>query len=138
MNRFMSIVVAIVAIVAISAPVAAADQRRIVLEFTKAAAPDGTYVGNIDGGGTIKMTLLGGVQLGATQHFSALVEIENSAAGSFTAVVRGVMNFGRGSVALNGTVTSGPLAGAQVHEESQLTDASTGAFEGSISLMPAS
>ena len=37
---------------------------------------------------------------------------------------------------MDGTVVDGFLQGAQVHEEGQLVDAATLAFEGSIQVMP--
>lgn len=136
MSRFMSMGVALLAVLAMTAPVAAA-QRPIVLEFAKHGG-DGQYAGTIAGGGRIEMTLFDSRVRGNTQHFSATVEVANSSAGTFTAVVTGQINFSTLRVALNGTVTSGDFVGARVHEESQLTDANTGTFEGTLRIMPAS
>jgi hypothetical protein len=137
MNRFMSMGVMILAILAMAAPVAAA-QRPIVLEFQKHWVGPGQYAGTITGGGTIEMTIFDSRVIGNTQHFSANVEVEGSSAGSFTAVVRGQINFSTGSVTLNGRAISGSLEGARVHEESQLVDPNTGTFEGTLQVMPAS
>jgi hypothetical protein len=137
MNRFMSMGVVILAILAMAAPVAAA-QRPIVLEFQKHWVGAGQYAGTITGGGTIEMTLFDSRVIGNTQHFSANVEVEDSSAGSFTAVVSGQINFSTGRVVLNGTGTSGSLEGARVHEESLLVDPDTGTFEGTLQVMPAS
>lgn len=115
----------------------AAADRPIVLEFEKAwAAPD-YYVGTVAGGGTIEMWLSNKSVIGNTQHFDATVDV-SSASGTFTAFVSGKINFSTGRVVLNGTVTSGWLAGAQVHEVSQLIDPATGGFAGTIRLTPAS
>lgn len=137
MHKVMRLGLAILAVLAMAAPVAG-TQGTIVLEFQKAWVGPGQYAGTLSDGGTIRMTLFDSREIGNTQHFSATVEIEGSTAGSFTAVVSGQINFSNGKVALNGTVTGGPLDGARVHEESQLTDPATGAFEGSIRLMPGS
>jgi hypothetical protein len=132
----MSIVMACMTILLVGTPVAAA-QRPIVLQFEKQwAAPD-YYVGTVEGGGTIEMTLFDKSVIGNTQHFSATVEVV-APSGSFTAVVSGQINFSTGRVVLNGRVTSGWLAGAQVQERSQLVDPATGSFIGSIRIMPAS
>jgi hypothetical protein len=136
MKRVMSIVMAFMAILLVGTPVAAA-QRPIVLEFEKQwAAPD-YYVGTVEGGGTIEMRLFDKSVIGNTQHFGATVEV-NSASRSFTALVSGQINFRTGRVVLNGSVTSGWLAGARVQEESQLVDPDTGRFIGTIQIMPAS
>jgi len=136
MNRVMSIVVSLMTILLVGTPVAAA-QRPLVLEFEKQwAAPD-YYLGTVEGGGTIEMTLFDKSVIGNTQHFSATVEV-NSASRSFTALVSGQINFSTGRVVLNGSVTSGWLAGARVQEESQLVDPDTGRFIGTIQIMPAS
>ncbi len=136
MNRVMSIVVSLMTILLVGTPVAAA-QGPVVLEFEKQwAAPD-YYLGTVEGGGTIEMTLFDKSVIGNTQHFSATVEV-NSASRSFTALVSGQINFSTGRVVLNGSVTSGWLAGARVQEESQLVDPDTGRFIGTIQIMPAS
>jgi hypothetical protein len=120
----------------LSATVTAA-QRPIVLGFEKAwAAPD-YYVGTVDGGGTIEMWLSDKSVIGNTQHFDATVAV-NASGGTFTAFVSGQINFSTGRVVLNGTVTSGWMAGARVQEESQLIDPATGSFTGTIQVMPAS
>src|SRR3990170_2963513 len=136
MNRVMSIVVSLMTILLVGTPVAAA-QRPVVLEFEKQwAAPD-YYLGTVEGGGTIEMTLFDKSVIGNTQHFSATVEV-NSASRSFTALVSGQINFSTGRVVLNGSVTSGWLARARVPEESPLVDPDTGRFIGTIQIMPAS
>lgn len=137
MRRLMTSLGSTLALVLAIAGPAVAAERPIVLAFEKAwAAPD-YYVGTVDGGGTIQMWLSNKRIIGNTQHFDAAVEV-SSPSGDFTAFVSGQINFSTGRVALNGTVTGGWLAGARVHEESQLTDAATGSFAGTIQVMPAS
>jgi hypothetical protein len=133
----MTSIGATLALVLTIAGPAIAAERPIVLGFEKAwAAPD-YYVGTVDGAGTIQMWLSNKTVIGNTQHFEATVEVD-SPSGAFTAFVSGQINFSTGRVVLNGTVTSGWLAGAQVQEESQLTDPATGSFTGTIRIMPAS
>lgn len=55
---------------------------------------------------------------------------------SFTAHLSGVLNTLTGSVIMNGPVVDGFLEGAQVHEEGQLVNPATLAFEGTIQVMP--
>lgn len=135
MKTIVSIALAMLATAVLAGAVAADDQRPVVLEFEKQwAAPD-YYVGTIAGGGTIEMSLFDMSIIGNTQHFSATVEVTLPGGESLTAVVSGKINFSTGKVALNGTVTSGWLAGAQVHEESQLVDPALGQFVGTIQIM---
>lgn len=137
MSRSMAIMVATLAIMASAAAPVSAAQRPVVLEFEKAwAAPD-YYVGTVDGGGTIQMWLSNKRVVGNSQHFDAHVAVD-APSGTLTAFVSGRINFSTGRVVLNGTVTSGWMDGAQVHEESQLIDPDTGSFTGTIQIMPAS
>lgn len=137
MRRLMTSMGATLAMVATVAGPMAAAEAPIALDFEKAwAAPD-YYVGTIGGGGTIEMWLANKSVIGNTQHFDATVEVD-SPDGAFTAFVSGKINFSTGRVVLNGTVTSGLMDGAQVHEESQLIDPATGSFIGTIQIMPAS
>lgn len=136
MSRLMSIVIALLTTFLVGAP-ASASERPVVLEFEKQwAAPD-YYVGTVAGGGTLEMWLFDKSVIGNTQHFSATVGVASPIA-SLAAVVSGQIDFSTGRVFLNGSVTSGPWAGARVHEESVLVDPTTGRFTGSIRIMPAS
>jgi hypothetical protein len=133
----MAIMVAAFAITTAAAAPVTAAQRPIILDFEKAwAAPD-YYVGTVDGGGTIEMWLSDKRVIGNTQYFDATVAVDASG-GAFTAFVSGQITFSTGRVVLNGTVTSGWMAGAQVQEESQLIDPATFSFTGTIQVMPAS
>jgi hypothetical protein len=55
---------------------------------------------------------------------------------SFVARTSGIWNTERGLVTMDGTVTSGYLAGAEVHEQGELIDPQTLRFQGVIQLMP--
>lgn len=137
MRRFTVMLTGALALVLALAGPVSADERPIVLGFQKAwSAPD-YYVGTVDGGGTIEMWLSNKSVIGNTQHFDATVAV-SSLSGSFTAFVSGQINFSTGRVVLNGTITSGWQAGAQVQEESQLLDPAIGSFEGTIRIMPKS
>lgn len=137
MRRLTAVLMGAMALVMAFAGPASAAERPIVLGFDKAWAATDYYVGTVDGGGTIEMWLSNKSVIGNTQHFDATVEV-SSLSGSFTAFVSGQINFSTGRVVLNGTITSGWLAGAQVQEESQLLDPAIGSFEGTIRIMPRS
>src|SRR5262245_51491244 len=62
--------------------------------------------------------------------------IIDAGAESFTAHLTGVLNNATGAVVMNGTVVDGFLQGAQVHEEGQLVNPQTLAFQGTIRVMP--
>lgn len=137
MNRLMSVVLALVAIAALSVPVAAAE-RPITVEFAKAPAGPGYFLGPVEGGGTIEMWIDDGGVRGNTQHFSAILKLTGTTAGTLTAEVSGQMNLRTGRAVLSGVITDGAYEGARVHEESQLVDPTTFAFVGTVQIMPAS
>lgn len=137
MNRLISVIVAVVAVIGLTVPVAAA-QAPIIVEFEKAPGGQG-YFGVVDGGpGTIEMRIDDGAVIGNTQHFSATVWLTNTSAGTLTAEVSGQINLVTGRAVLNGFVTDGAYEGARVHEESQLVNPATSAFTGTVRIMPAS
>ena len=55
---------------------------------------------------------------------------------SFTARTSGTWNTLTGRIVMNGRVIAGYLLGAQEHDEGQLTDPSTLAFEGFLRILP--
>lgn len=137
MNRLISVIVAALAVVGLTVPVAAA-QAPIVVEFEKSPGGQG-YFGLVDGGpGTIEMRIDDGAVSGSTQHFSATVWLTDTSAGTLTAEVSGQINLITGRAVLNGVVTDGAYTGARVHEESQLVDPNSLAFIGTVRIMPAS
>jgi hypothetical protein len=56
---------------------------------------------------------------------------------SFTARLSGILNTTTGAVVMDGTVVTGYLLGARVHEEGQLIDPTDLEFAGSIRIEPA-
>jgi hypothetical protein len=62
--------------------------------------------------------------------------IIDAGAQSFVADLSGVLNLNTGRVVMNGTVASGYLEGARVHEEGQLVDPENSCFAGDIRIMP--
>ena len=136
MNRLIRIVVALVAVLALTAPVAAA-QAPIVLAFEKAVAGPGYFTGTVEGGGTIEMTVTAFEVRGTTGHITATLELTETSAGTLTAVVSGPLNFATGRAVLNGAILDGDHEGAQVHEESRLVNPLTEAYVGTVQIMPA-
>ena len=142
MNRLIKVLVALVAVLALTTPVAA-SQKAIVLEFEK-AGQGGYFEGELDGV-TIRMTVTGFEMRGDSGHITATVEMEwmsGTTPQALTAEVEGVLAFNAGRAALNGTVISGDYLGARVHEESQLVgfDPATNieTYLGTFQIMPGS
>src|SRR3972149_600019 len=128
MNRVMSIVVSLRSILLVGPPVAAA-QRPVVLEFEKQwAAPD-YYLGTVEGGGTIEMTLFDKSVIGNTQHFSATVEV-NSARRSSTALGSAQINFSPGRGVRTGRAASRRLPRGRAREHRGAGGPDTGRFIG--------
>lgn len=132
----MAGLVAVLALPLAVAPAVAAP-RPIVLEFDKQWQAPGYYVGTLTGGGTIEMWVSNSRIHGATQHFHVTVAAQTPD-GAFVADLDGIFTFSTAEVVLNGTVTSGWMAGARVHEESKLVDPELGRFVGTIRILPSS
>ncbi|MGD2048330.1 MAG: hypothetical protein PVH03_02485 [Chloroflexota bacterium] len=119
---------------------AAENSAPIYLSFEK-TDPEGDFVwnGTVDGdvSGGLETQLLGFRQSSKILHveFDWIVEAGNQ---SFTARLYGILDTETGRVVMDGTIIDGWLEGAQVHEEGQLVDLNTSAFEGTIRIMPAS
>jgi hypothetical protein len=123
----------------VSPAMAANDPVR--LSFDKALVDpagvwEGTVSGDIDGDLTTELLSL--EVTGAIWHvtFDWIVTAGDQ---SFVATMDGILNTKTGRVVMNGTVTSGWLLGAQVHEEGQLIDPdpATLRFIGQITILPA-
>jgi hypothetical protein len=138
-----ALLVALVALSALAASTgtAAASNAVLVIAFDKQGS-QGHYVGTACDGGTIEMQLSDSSVTGNVQSFTAVVRLECPGGRELTALLDGRFNFETGKTVLNGTVTHGWLAGAQVHEEGVLVayDPTTtvGRFVGTIRLMPGS
>jgi hypothetical protein len=123
----------------VSPAMAANDPVR--LSFDKALVDpagvwEGTVSGDIDGDLTTELLSL--EVTGAIWHvtFDWIVTADDQ---SFVATMDGILNTKTGGVVMNGTITSGWLLGARVHEEGQLIDPdpATLRFIGEITILPA-
>ena len=138
MRKLMLSLFCVGALVASAIPVAGASSAPVRLTFDKVATGPGvwhgTVAGDIDGGLTTDLLSLD--TTGPIWHvtFDWVIDAGPS---SFTARLSGVLNTSTGGVVMDGTVVSGYLRGAQVHEEGQLVNPATIEFAGSIRLMPA-
>ncbi|MET0937653.1 MAG: hypothetical protein ABWY51_00335 [Gaiellaceae bacterium] len=128
--------VAVVAVGAFAAVQASASSAPIVISYTKTCA-GGTCVGTTGDGDTLRMQV---TSLQATGKAAQLTTTERITGGiSITAELSGDRS-PAGFIVLNGTVTEGPFAGAQIHQRSNLTGAvgNTTSWTGELRLMPAS
>jgi hypothetical protein len=122
-----------------AAPAGASAPLTLTFEKT-AVAPgvwEGTVSGDVDGHLTTALTACTGPTPCSEQIWHVEFDwIITAGAESFTAQLSGILNTQTGQVVMNGTVVEGFLRGAQVHEEGQLVNAATLAFEGTIRVMP--
>jgi hypothetical protein len=116
---------------------ASASSEPILIPFEKHWVGPGHYVGTAGNGGSIEMWVSNSSVTGSMQHFDVTISA-TVPAGSFTAVLDGTFNFSTAKTLLNGTVTQGWLAGAQVHESGRLVGLDPLTFDGTLRLMPAS
>ena len=135
----VGVVAAAVAVVAFGAAQASASSAPIVISYAKTCViATGHCVGTAGSGGTFEMQVTSFRSTGAAAQ---LTVTESVTVGdiSFTAEMSGHAS-PAGFIVLNGTVTAGSFAGAQVHQRSNLVggNATTAAFTGELQLMPAS
>lgn len=139
------VLVALAAALAVAVP-AGASNAAIVIPFEKQfvgsvedgpEGPANYYVGTAGDDGTIEMWVYGSRVTGGVQHFTATLKLSIGGE-SLTAVLEGRFNFSTLRVVLNGDVVEGWLAGARVHEESELVGFDPLTFAGTIRLMPGS
>ncbi len=131
---------AVVAVGVFGVAQAFASSAPMVFSYEKTCDETGKCtgsVGDVDGD-TIKMEVTG---FRATGHAAQLTLTETITVGGipFTAALTGHQS-PAGFIVLNGTVTSGPFAGAQVHQRSNLdgVDGTKTHWTGELQLMPAS
>ena len=132
-------VVAAVGVVAFGAAQASASSKPIVIPYAKTCDEiAGHCVGSAGDGGTLEMQV---TSFRATGNAAQLTLTEWITVGdiSFTAEMNGHTS-PAGFIVLNGTVTEGSFAGAQVHQRSNLVGgtATTTTWTGELRLMPAS
>ena len=131
--------VAVVGVVAFGAAQASASSAPIVIPYAKTCDETvGHCLGTAGGGGTIEMQI---TSFRASGDAAQLTLTEWITVGniSFTAEMNGHAS-PAGFIVLNGTVTAGSFAGAQVHQRSNLVgiNGTTASFTGELQLMPAS
>jgi hypothetical protein len=137
MKRILGLA-AVIGVVAFGAAQASASSAPIVIPYAKTCDETGHCVGTAGSGGTIEMQV---TSFRATGDAAQLTVTESITVGdiSFTAEMNGHAS-PAGFIVLNGTVTEGSFAGAQVHQRSNLVgiDGSTTSWTGELRLMPAS
>ena len=140
------LLVALATSLAAAPPPATGSNAAMVIPFEKQLVgsvedgPEGPanyYVGTTGDDGTVEMWVYGSRVVGGVQHFTATLKLSIGGK-SLTAVLDGRFNSSTFRVVLNGRVTEGWLAGAQVHEESELVGFDPLTFAGTIRLMPGS
>jgi hypothetical protein len=139
MFGLLAAVVAVVGGVTFGATQASASSAPIVISYEKTCDETvGHCVGTAGDGGTIEMQVTG---FGATGNAAQLtltewITVEDI---SFTAEMNAHFS-PAGFIVLNGRVTEGSFAGAQVHQRSNFVgiDGTTTAWTGELWLMPAS
>ena len=130
---------AVVGVVALGAAQAAASNAPIVIAYAKTCdATVGHCEGSAGDGGTLEMQV---TSFRPTGDAAQLTFTESVTVGdiSFTAEMSGHAS-PAGFIVLNGTVTEGSFAGAQVHQRSNLVSlvGTTSAWTGELRIMPAS
>jgi hypothetical protein len=130
-------VVAAVGVVAFGAAQASASNAPVVITYAKTCNA-GHCLGTAGNGGTFEMQV---TSFQATGKAAQMTATEHITVGgiSFTAEMNGHVS-PDGFIVLNGTVTEGSFAGAQVHQRSNLTGAqgTSTDWEGELQVMPAS
>ena len=132
----VAVVAAVAGVVAFGAAQASASSAPIVISYAKTctgAVCDGTA----GDGGTLHMEVTGFRATGDAAQLTLTEWITGDV--SFTAELSGHVS-PAGFIVLNGTVTEGSFAGAQVHQRSNLESAAgtTTTWTGELRVMPAS
>jgi hypothetical protein len=132
-------VVAVVGVIAFGTAQASASSAPIAISYAKTCdATVGHCVGTAGDGGTFEMQV---TSFRATGKAAQLTATEWITVGdiSFTAEMKLHVS-PAGFIVLNGTVTEGSFAGAQIHQRSNLVGAAgtTTSWTGELRLMPAS
>jgi hypothetical protein len=132
-------VVGVVGVVALGAAQASASSAPIVIPYAKTCDETvGHCVGRAGNGGTLEMQITSFRASGNAAHLT-LTEWITVGTISFRAEMNGTVS-PAGFIVLNGTVTEGSFAGAQVHQRSNYVRGPANASEwtGELQLMPAS
>jgi hypothetical protein len=128
----------VVLVVSFGAAQASASSAPIVITYAKTCDQGGHCVGTAGNGGTFEMQVTSFQSTGDAAQMTATESITVGDI-SFTAEMSGHVS-PAGFIVLNGTVTEGSFAGAQVHQRSNLVggNATTTAWAGELQLVPAS
>ena len=136
----VAVVAAVVAAGAFAVAQASASSAPIVIPYAKTCNAVGHCVGSAGAGGTFEMQV-DPTTFRATGDARQFTLTEWITVGdiSFTAVMN-AHSSPAGFIVLNGTVTEGSFAGAQVHQRSNLVgvDGTTTSWTGELQLLPAS
>jgi hypothetical protein len=131
-------VVGVVGVVALGAAQASASSAPMVIPYAKTCDQTGHCVGSAGNGGTFEMQVTSFRPSGKAAQLTVTewVRVGNI---SFRAEMNGHAS-PAGFIVLNGTVTEGSFAGAQVHQRSNLVGiaGTTTAWTGALQLVPAS
>jgi hypothetical protein len=131
-------VVGVVGVVAFGAAQASASSAPIVIPYAKTCGPTGHCAGSAGNGGTLEMQVTSFSASGKAAQLTLTewIKVGNI---SFKAEMNGTAS-PAGFIVLNGTVTEGSFAGAEVHQRSNLVgvDGNLTVWTGELQLMPAS
>jgi hypothetical protein len=137
MKRILALAT-VVGVVAFGAAQASASSSPIAISYAKTCeAATGHCLGTAGNGGTIEMQVTSFRTTGEAAQLT-LTEWITVGSTSFTAEMSGAVS-PAGFIVLNGTVTQGSFAGAQVHQRSNyLGGVAFTSWTGELQLLPAS
>ena len=137
MKKLLVLAATVVGVVAFGAAQASASSAPIVIPYAKTCTA-GHCMGTAGNGGSLEMRVTSFVATGKAAQLT-LTEWITVGDISFTAELNGVVS-PAGFIVLNGRVTAGSFAGAEVHQRSNLVggNATGTAWTGELQIMPAS
>lgn len=120
-------------------PASTAANAPIEVSFVKVLVDPATryYAGTTGDGGSIEMWVSNSRVTGSMQHFDVRLQVSLTGGRSFAAQLQGTFNFSTARTLLQGVVTDGWLAGAQLRERGALVSLDPLTFAGMLWLMPA-
>ena len=137
MRKWIAAAVLATAAAVATGSTAAASSAPIVITYEKQCFANGTCVGTTEGGGTIVMQVMSFRATGDAAHLTFTESVTDGGDISFTAEMTATAS-PAGFIVLNGIVTEGSFAGAQVHQRSNLVDPVANTWTGQLRIMPAS
>ena len=137
MKKLLLLAATVVGVVAFGAVQASASSAPSVIPYAKTCSA-GHCLGTAGDGGSLEMRVTSFVATGKAAQLT-LTEWITVGDISFTAELNGVVS-PAGFIVLNGRVTEGSFAGAEVHQRSNLVSAvgTTTTWTGELRIMPAS